>query len=71
VKVGITVNGKNILKSPYSVQISQHSSLDKPNKIVNDGGRIGKLVDVAFNEDGVWPVEDYSNNCVYMFDNHN
>ena len=32
---------------------------------------MGKLVGVAFNEDGVWAVADFSNNCVCMFDDHN
>jgi len=71
VKLGITVNGKHIKGSPYSVQIRQYSSLDKPNKMVDNDGRMGKLVGIAFNEDGMWAVADYSNNCVCIFDNRN
>ena len=70
VKLGVTVNGEHIKGSPYSVQVRQYSALDKVNKIVDDGRRMGNLVGIAFNKDGVWAVADYSNHCVCIFDRH-
>ena len=43
VKLAININGQHIKGSPYSVQVvHQYSALDKLNKIINDGGRMGK-----------------------------
>ena len=68
VKLLITINGKHIKGSPYSVQTRQYSAINKPSKIVNDGGRMGHLWGIAFGKDGVWAVVDHSNHCVCIFD---
>ena len=70
VKLSITINGEHIKGSPYSVQVHQYSALDKPNKIVNNGRRMGQPWGIAFGKDGVWAVADYSNHCVCIFDSH-
>ncbi|XP_065914826.1 E3 ubiquitin-protein ligase TRIM71-like [Dysidea avara] len=44
-----------------------YKTVNKPRKIVNDDGKMGCLLDIAFGKDGVWAVAD-SNNCVYIFD---
>ncbi|XP_065893275.1 E3 ubiquitin-protein ligase TRIM71-like [Dysidea avara] len=68
VKLSISINGEHIKGSPFSVQVHQYSALDKPNKIVNDGGRMGKPWGIAFGKDGVWAVADHYNHCVCIFD---
>ena len=70
VKLSITINNVHIKGSPCSVQVlPQYSALDKPNKIVDDGGRMGYPWGIAFGKDGVWAVTDWVNHCVYIFDN--
>ena len=73
VKLSITINNIHVKGSPCSVQVvqvlPQYSALDKPSKIVNNGGRMGEPWGIAFGKDGVWAVTDYSNHCVYIFDN--
>jgi len=70
VKLSITINGVHIKGSPCSVQeVPQYSALDKPNKIVDNGGRMGNPRGIAFGKDGVWAVTDYSNDCISIFDN--
>ena len=68
IKLSITINGRYFQGSPISVQIRQHSTLDKPSKIVNDGGKIGQPWGIAFGKDGVWAVVDFCNNCVCTYD---
>jgi len=71
VKLSITINGQHIKGSPYSLQVRQYSSMDKLNKIVDDGGRMGEPWGIAFRKDGVWAVADCSNHCVCIFDSQN
>ena len=68
VNLSVTVNGGHTQGSPYSVQIRQHSALDKPSKIVNDDGKMGQPWGIAFGKDGVWAVIDFSNDCVCIYD---
>ena len=69
VKLSITINDVHIKGSPCSVQVvPQYSTLYKPNKIVNNGGRMGQPWGIAFGKDGVWAVTDYSNDCISKFD---
>ena len=51
-KLSVTIKGEHIKGSPYSVMVGQeYKSKDKPIKIVNDGGNMGCLLDIAFDED--------------------
>ena len=68
VKLLISINGEHIKGSPCSVQVHPYSALDKPNKIVNNGGRMGKPWGIAFGKVGVWAVADHYNHCVCIFD---
>ena len=71
VEVLAFIDEKRINKHPLSVQIHQHTTLDKPSKIVNNDGKMGQPWGIAFGRDGVWAVVDRSNECVYIFDSHN
>ncbi|XP_065915589.1 tripartite motif-containing protein 2-like [Dysidea avara] len=66
-QVSVFSNGTKINKHPLSVQIHQHTTLDKPNKIVNDDGKIGEPWGIAFAKDGAWAITDDSNHCVCIF----
>ena len=68
VSLSVTVRGKHIKGSPYSVTVRRCSALNKPSKIINDEGRMGQLCGIAFGKDGIWAVTDRSNYQVYMFD---
>ena len=68
-KVSITIEGEHIKGSPYSVMVRRdYKSIDKPIKVVNDGGNMGYPWAIAFSRDGVWAVTDDSYHCVYIFD---
>ena len=68
-KLSVTIEGEHIKGSPYNVMVGrEYKSIDKPIKIVNDGGNMGCPWAIAFGRDGVWAVTDCSYQCVYIFD---
>jgi len=69
VKLSITIEGQHIKGSPYSIMVCQdYKMIDKPIKIVNDGGNMSGPFAIAFGKDGVWALTDCNNRCVYVFD---
>ena len=68
VKLSVFVNGEQIKGSPYSVMVTDYTSVNTPSKIVNNDGNMGKPWGIAFHKNGMWAVADYSNHCVYIFD---
>ena len=69
IKLQIIVNGRHIKGSPFSVTVHRnYLALKGPNKIINDGGKMGEPWGIAFSKDGMWAVADHSNHCVYIFD---
>ena len=70
-KVLVCINGEQIKGSPYSIVVSRnYQAIDKPSKIVNNNGSMGQPWGVAFGRNGLWAVADYSNHCVYIFDDN-
>ena len=68
-KLLVSINGEQIKGSPYSIVVGRnYQSIDKPNKIVNNNGSMGKPWGVAFGRNGLWAVADSSSHCVYIFD---
>ena len=68
-KLSVAINGKQIKGSPYSIVVGRnYQAIDKPSKIVNNNGSMGRLWGVAFGMNGLWAVVDYDNHCVYIFD---
>ena len=68
-KLSVSINGEQIKGSAYSIVVVRNYQIaDKPSKIVNDNGSMGKPWGVAFGRNGLWAVADYSNDCVYVFD---
>ena len=68
-KLSVTIEGEHIKGSPYSITVGQdYKSIDKPIKIINDGGNMGCPWAIAFGSNGVWAVTDGSYQCVYVFD---
>ena len=68
-KLLVSINGEQIKGSPYSIVVGRnYQSIDKPNKIINNNGSMGPPWGVAFGRNGLWAVADYSNHCVYIFD---
>ena len=68
-KLLMTIEGEHIKGSPYSVMVGQeYKSIDKPIKIVNDGGNMGFPWAIAFGRNGVWAVTDDICHCVHIFD---
>ena len=70
VKLSVTIKGKQIKGSPFSVikVHGKYTTIDKPSKVVNEGGRMGYPWGIAFGRDGMWAVTDSSNHCVWIFD---
>ena len=68
VELSVFVNGQQIKGSPYSVMVRDYTSVNKPSKIVNNDGNMGRPWDIAFGKNGMWAVTDWSNHCVYIFD---
>ncbi|XP_065911104.1 tripartite motif-containing protein 2-like [Dysidea avara] len=69
VKLSITIEGNHIKGSPYTFLVyHNYKTVNKPSKIVNDGGKMGSPWGIACGKDGVWAVTDYAYHCVYIFD---
>ena len=69
VKLSVTIKGQQIKSSPFNVKVhGKYTTLDKPSKVVNEGGRMGRPWDIAFSRDGMWAVADDNNHCVWIFD---
>ena len=69
VKLSVIIKGQQIKGSPFNVKVHRkYNTIDKPSKIVNEGGGIGAPFGIAFNGNGMWAVTDYSNHCVWIFD---
>ena len=68
-KLSVAINGEQIKGSPYSIVVGRnYQAIDKPSKIVNNNGSMGKPWGIAFGRNGLWAVADCSNHCVYIFD---
>ena len=69
-KLSVSINGEQIKGSPYSIVVGRnYQTIDKHNsKIVNDNGSMRHPEGIAFSKDGMWAVADWSNNCMYIFD---
>ena len=68
VKLSVFVNGQQIEGSPYSVLVKDYTSVNKPTKILNNDGNMGRPWGIAFAKNGMWAVADASNHCVCIFD---
>ena len=69
VKLSIIIKGQQIKGSPFNVKVhGKYTTLDKPSKVVNEGGRMGTPWGIAFGRDGLWAVTDDTNHCVWIFD---
>ena len=67
VKLSVLVNGEQIKGSPYSVMVTDYTSVKKPSKIINNDGNMGEPWGIAFDKNGMWAIADHSNHCVYIF----
>ena len=71
VKLSVTIKGWQIKGSPFNIKVrGKYTIIDKPSKVVNEGGRMGKPWGIAFGSNGIWAVADSSNRCVWIFDSH-
>ena len=71
VKLSVTIKEQQIKGSPFNVKVhGKYTTIDKPSKVVNEGGRMGQPWSIAFGKDGMWAaaVADESNHCVWVFD---
>ena len=69
VKLSVTIKGQQIKGSPFKVKVhGKYTTIDKPSKVVDEGGRMGQPWGIAFGRDGMWAVTDVSNHCVWIFD---
>ena len=69
VKLSVTIKGQQIKGSPFSIKVhGKYTAIDKPSKVVNKGGRMGKPFGIAFGRDGMYAVVDYGHHCVWIFD---
>ena len=71
VKLSVTIKGQHIKGSPFNVKVhGKYNTIDKPSKVINEGGRMGEPFGIAFAGDGMWAATDFSNHCVWLFDKH-
>ena len=69
IKLSVTVKGWQIKGSPFSIKVhGKYTTINKSSKVINEGGRMGKLWGIAFGRDGMWVMADSSNRCVWIFD---
>ena len=72
VKLSVTIKGQQIKGSPFNVKVhGKYTTIGKPTKVVNEGGRLGTSWSIAFGEDGTWAVTDSFNHCVWIFNCEN
>ncbi|XP_065908094.1 E3 ubiquitin-protein ligase TRIM71-like [Dysidea avara] len=70
-KIIVSINGEQIKGSPFIISVCRnYSSVSEPSKILNIDGSMGEMWGVAFGVGGIWAATDFSNHCVYIFDNH-
>ena len=69
-KLSITIKGQQIKGSPFNIKIhGKYTAIDKPSKVVNEGGRMGKPFGIAFSRDGMYAVVDCLHHmCGYLID---
>ena len=68
-KLSVFINGQQIKGSPYSVVVQyDYTRVGKPSRSVNNDGDMGTLWGIAFDNNGMWAVADFSKHCVYIFD---
>ena len=68
IKLSVTIKGQQINGSPFNVKVhGKYTTIDKPLKIIDEGGRMGEPHGIAFGRDGIYAVVDY-NNCVWIYD---
>ena len=69
VKLSVTIKGQQIKGSPFNVKVhGKYTTIGKPSKVVNEGGRMGQPWGIAFGKNGMWAVADNTNHCVWIFD---
>ena len=69
VKLSATIKGQQIEGSPFNIKVyGKYTTIDKPSKVVNEGGWMGEPWSIAFGRDGMWAVTDGTNHCVWMYD---
>ena len=70
VKLSVTIKGQQIKGSCFNVKVhGKYTTIDKPSKVVNEGGRMGATHGIAFGRDGMWAVIESSNHsCMWIFD---
>ena len=69
VKLSVTIKGQQIKGSPFNIKVQgKYTTIDKPSKVINEGGRMGTPYGIAFGRDGTWAVTDISNHRVWIFD---
>ena len=67
VKLSVTIEGQHIKGSHYSIMMCRdYKSVDKPIKVVNDGGNMSCPYAIAFGRDGVWAVTDCNYSRVHI-----
>ena len=70
-KLSVSINGQQIKGSPYGLVVQHYidyTRVGKPSKIVNNDGNMGEPWGIAFGNNGMWAVADYTEHCVYIFD---
>ena len=69
VKLSVTIKGQQIKGSPFNVKVhGKYNTIDKPSKVISEGGRMGEPFGIAFGRNGMWAVTDNANHCVWIFD---
>ena len=54
VKLSVTIKGQQIKGSPFNIKVhGKYTTIDKPSKVVNEGGRMGQPWGIAFGMDGM------------------
>ena len=69
VNLSVTIKGQQIKGSPFNVKVhGKYNTIDKPSKVISEGGRMGESFGIAFSRNGMWAVTDSTNHCVWIFD---
>ena len=68
-KLSVCVDGTHIIESPFTIRVNRpYTEINKPLKIVDNYGGLGRPWGISFSRDGMWAVTDYSTSFTYIYD---
>ena len=72
VRLSVFVSGRHIKGSPYKIRVEEdQASQEKPSKLTKGDGGTGQLCSIAYSENDLWAVADWTEHCIQVYDGQN